>query len=171
MFLLASSAARTAANASIHHVGRRNDIGAGSSVTLRLLCQHLYGLVVEHVPTIVDQPILSVCRVRVECNVRHHAKFGELLLEFSHHTRHETLRVVRLARIQAFQWCIDHRENRHDRNAKLHALLGILEQQVQSLALDPRHGLHILGFVAAFKNKNGINEICRSEYMLSHKVA
>jgi hypothetical protein len=50
-------------------------------------------------------------------------------------------------------------------------LLGVLEQQVQRLALHPRHGLHILDFIAAFQHKNRVDKICRSKHMLTHQVA
>jgi hypothetical protein len=50
-------------------------------------------------------------------------------------------------------------------------LLGILEQEVQRFALYAGHGLHILGFIVAFKYENRVDEVRWSEYVLSHQVS
>ena len=135
------------------------------------LRQHRDGFVVEDIAAVVDQAVLPVAGVGVERDVGHHAEFGKILFQRGNHARHQAIRIVGFARIQTLQRRIDHRKDRHHRDPQLHALLGILEQQVQSLALHPRHGLHILDFVAAFQHENRVDEICRCEYMLTHQVS
>ena len=137
---------------------------------LRLLRQHFDGFVVDHIAAVVDQAVLAVASVGVERDIGHHAEFGEILLQCGDHARHEAVRVVGLACIQALQWRIDHRKDRHHRNTQLDALLSILEQQVQGFALHPRHGLDILCTVTAFQHEDRVDQIRRCEHMLTHQV-
>ena len=48
------------ADAAVHHVGRRDDVGARRRLVQRLVDQHVDGLVVEHIAGVVDQPVLAV---------------------------------------------------------------------------------------------------------------
>ena len=67
------------ADAAVHHVRRRDDVGAGLGVRQRLLDQRLDGLVVDHVAGVVDQAVLAVRGVRIERDVGDHAELGKAL--------------------------------------------------------------------------------------------
>ncbi len=135
-----------------------------------MFLQHGHGLVVEHITALVEQAILAVAGIGIKGDIGHHAEFREVLFYLGDNLGHQAVRVVRFARIQAFQPGIYHREDRHRRYPQLQALLGIPEQKIQGLALHPWHGFYILDPIASLKNKNRIDEICRSEYMLSHQI-
>ena len=57
----------------------------------RLLHQCLDGFVVEHVTAVVDETVLPVRGVRIECDIGDHAQFGEALLERTHGALHEAV--------------------------------------------------------------------------------
>jgi len=116
--------AADASDASVHHVGRRDDVHAGARLRERLLREDVERLVVQDVAVLVDHAVLAVRGVRIESDVGHEAELGESFLERGECARHQAFRIERLAAIGAFQLRIDHRKKREHRNAELQALLG-----------------------------------------------
>src|SRR3546814_6943566 len=57
------------ADAAVHHVRRRDDVGAGARLVQRLPDQYLDRLVVEDIARIVDQPVLPVAGIGIERDV------------------------------------------------------------------------------------------------------
>jgi len=82
-----------AADAAVHHVGRRDDVDASLRLHQRLLHQHVERYVVEDVARLVDDAVLSVRGVRVERDVGHDPQAREARLERRHRARHQALRV------------------------------------------------------------------------------
>ena len=61
------------ADAAIHHVGRRDNVGTGICLINRLIDQHRHGIVVQDIARVVDQPVLPMRGIRVERYVGQHA--------------------------------------------------------------------------------------------------
>ena len=61
------------ADAPVHHVARCDDVGAGTSLSEDLFDEHFDRFVVEDVARFVDETVLAVRRVGVECDVAHDA--------------------------------------------------------------------------------------------------
>ena len=72
------------ADAAVHHVARRDDVGAGLGVRQRLLHQRVDRDVVDDVAGVVDDAVLPVRRERVERDVGDHAELGHGFLDRAH---------------------------------------------------------------------------------------
>ena len=158
-------------DAAVHHVGGGDHVGAGAGVGDGLTLQHRHGLVVHHVAGVVDQAVLAVAGVRVERDVGDDAQVGQCLLECGHHTRHQAVRVVGLARVERLERRVDNREQRKCGDAEVARLLGGLEQQIERLALDPRHRGHRFFAPGAVEHKHRQDEVGRAQRRLAHHAA
>jgi hypothetical protein len=68
-----SSALADRGDAAVHHVGRRDDVGPGARLVQRLSHEHVLGRVVQHVTSVVDQPVMAMRGVGIERDVGEHA--------------------------------------------------------------------------------------------------
>ena len=89
------------ADAAVHHVARRDDVGAGFGVRQRLLDQRLDGDVVHDVAGVVDDAVLAVRRVRIERDVGDHAELRDGLLDRAHRALRESVGIPRFAAVEA----------------------------------------------------------------------
>ena len=103
----------------VHHVGRRDDVGAGLGLRQRLPHQRLDRHVVQHVAGVVDDPVLAVRRVRIERDVGDDAELGHGLLERAHGALREALRVPGFAAVIGLCRRRRDRKQRDRRNAEL----------------------------------------------------
>ena len=117
-------------HAAIHHVGRRDDVGARLSMHDGLPCQHGDRLVVHHIAAGVDQAILTVAGIRVQRDVGDDAEFGKTGFQRGDGTGDQTIGVERFFRAQGFQTGINNRKQRQRGDAQLHALLRHRQQQI-----------------------------------------
>ena len=109
------------ADAAVHHVRRRDDVGAGLGVRQRLLDQRFDGGVVDDVAGLVDEAVLAVRRERIERDVGDHAELRKCLLQRAHRALREAFGIPRLARIEALRVGRRHRKQRERRDAELGA--------------------------------------------------
>ncbi|MDT4858233.1 hypothetical protein FQZ97_926910 [compost metagenome] len=119
---------------------------------------------------LVQQPVLAVAGERVERHVGHHAQLRELLLQLAHHPRHQAVRVHGFFAIGRLERLVDHREQRHHRNAQFHAVFGHGQQQVQAQALHAGHGTHGLAPMGPIQHKHRVDQVGRAEPVLAHQV-
>ena len=75
------------ADTTVHHVGRRNDVCAGLSLSKHLLHKHFDGFVVKDEAGFVNKAVLTVCCVGIECDIAHHPEFREVFFQRTHHVR------------------------------------------------------------------------------------
>ena len=62
------------ADAPIHHVGGRDDVGAGIGVRARLAHQRLDRFVVQHIACLIDQTVLAMGGEGIERHIGDHAQ-------------------------------------------------------------------------------------------------
>ena len=105
-------------DASVHHVGRRNDVSPGLRMAQRLASQCLEGFVVQHVARLVDQAVLAVACVGVERDIGYHTEIRQRILECPHDARHQPTWVPGLGGIETLLLGFDHRKQRQRRNAQ-----------------------------------------------------
>jgi hypothetical protein len=160
-----------AADSPIHHVGWRDDIHAGLGLRERLLLEDFERDVVDDVAAAVDDAVLAVGGIRIQCDVGHDAEIGEAFFQRPHCARDQPFRVERLASVAGFQLLLDHREKRHHRHAQFHAALGNRQEAVDRHALDPRHRIHFLGAVFTVLNEHREDEVACIEHRLAHQPA
>ena len=89
------------ADAAVHHVARRDDVGAGFGMRQRLLHQRVDGDVVHDVAGVVDDAVLTVRRVRIQRDVGDDAELRHRLLDRTHGALRESFRIPGLAAVQA----------------------------------------------------------------------
>jgi len=160
-----------AADAAIHHVGRRDDVDARLCLRQRLLDQDLQRDVVEDVARLVDHAVLTVRGIGIQRDIRHDAQLREARFQRSSGARHEPARIECLSPVGALQPLLDDRKKRHDRNARGHALLGDRQQPIQRHALHARHGIHFLGAGFSVEHEYGVDEVIGRKHGLAHEPA
>ena len=141
------------ADAAVHHVGGRNDVGAGSGLSEYLLDEHFDRLVVQDVAFFVDEAVLTVRGVRVKRNVGHHAELRIGGLEGLDGARDQAVGVRGFTAVGRLQGFFDVREERDHRNAEFHALAGDLEEFVDAQAVDAGHGRNRLAKAGAPRSR------------------
>jgi hypothetical protein len=159
------------ADATVHHVRRRDDVGAGLGVRDGLLDQRFDGDVVDDVTAVVDEAVLAVRGERVERDVGDDAEFGKFLLERAHRALDEAIRIPRLARVERFRLRWRDREQRECGHAELLRLFGDAQQAVDRDALDAGHRRHRFGDVAAFAHEHGQDQVGRQQVGFAHESA
>jgi hypothetical protein len=159
------------ADAPVHHVAGRHDVHAGFGVGERLAGEDLHRFVIDDVAGVVQHAVLAVAGVGVQRHVGHHAQVGKLFFQRPHHARDQAVGVERLLAVGVFEGGVDGREQRHHRNAELHAVFGHRQQQVQAQALHAGHGGHGLALVLALVHEHGVDQVVRRDRVLAHQVA
>ena len=91
------------ADAAVHHVRRRDDVGAGLGLDQRLLDQDRDGVVVEHIARVVDDPVMAVRGIGIERDVGEHADLRRRVLDRLDRPADQIVAVERLARILGAQ--------------------------------------------------------------------
>ena len=159
------------ADAAVHHVARRDDVGAGLGMRQRLLDQRIDGDVVHDVAGIVDDAVLAVRRVRVERDVGDHAELRHGLLDRAHCALREPFGIPGFAAVEALDVARRHREQRQRRDAQLGERLGLAHQLIDRDPLDAGHALDRLAPRAALDDEHRIDEIVGAERALAHQPA
>jgi hypothetical protein len=78
---------------------------------------------------------------------------------------------VRFLAVRRLELAVNHREQGHDRNAELYALLGHRQQQVQTQALHAWHGRDSLTTLLAVQYEHGVNQVMDAECVLAYQIA
>ena len=153
----------------VHHVAGRDDVHAGLGLHQRLLGQHGHGAVVDDVAAVVQQPVLAVTGEGVERHVGQDAQFGEAFLQFANGARHQPGRVGGLASVGRLQRGLDHREQRHHRDAQRDAFLGRGEQPVDAAPLHAGHAGHVLRLLRAVEHEHRQDQVFGRQALLAHQ--
>ncbi len=159
------------ADAPVHHVAGGDDVHARLGLRQRLTHQHLDRGVVDDVVGLVQQAVLAVAGEGVEGHVGHDAQVGEFLFQGPHHRGHQAVWVGGFDAIGRFQVQADDGEQRHHRDAQLHAVFGHGQQQVQAQSLHAGHGAHGFASALAFQHKHRVDQVMRRDGVFTHQVA
>ena len=160
-----------ASSAAVHHVGRRDDVGARCGVRQRLLHQHRRGDVVHHVAVVVDDAVLAVRGVRVEGDVGDHPERRHGLLERADRALHQSFRVPGLAAVERLGRAVRHREQRERRDAQPHQFLGLLDQFVDADPLDAGHRRYRHALPGALDDEHRVDQVVGGQPCLAHQPA
>ena len=71
------------ADAAVHHVRRRDDVGPGLGLDQRLVGEHLDRVVVDDIAGVVGQPVVAVRGIGIERDVGEHADVGHRILDLA----------------------------------------------------------------------------------------
>ncbi len=159
------------ADAAIHHVAGGHDVHAGLGLHQRLLLQHGHRLVVQDVARVVQQAVLAVGGKGIERHVGQQAQVGEALLQFAHRARHQAFGVGGFAAVGRLLRQLDDREQRHHRDAQLHAVFGHREQAVQAAPLHAGHAGHVLLLAPPVEQEHRQDQVVAGQRVLTHQVA
>ncbi len=146
-------------NAPVHHVAGGHHVGTCFGVVQGLAHQYFHGLIVEDVAGFIQDAVLAVAGVGIQCHVGHHAQLGEFLLQRADHAGDQAVGVEGFFAVGRFQAGINRGEQRQEGDLQLHAFLGHGQQQIQTQAVHARHGRHGLTAVAASVHKHRVDEV------------
>jgi hypothetical protein len=158
------------ADASIHHVGRRDHVGSRVGVRQGLLDQDFDGGVIGDVALFVEQPILAVAGVRVERDVGDDAEFGLRALERAYRALDQPVRIPGFIGGIALAVRADYREQRDRGDTECGDFIGLFEQQIDADALDARHRFDRFTLLFAVEDEHRVNEVVGAETMLAHQA-
>ena len=159
------------ADASVHHVGRRDDIGAGIRVRACLAHQRFDCDVVCHVAMLVDDAVLPMRGEGIERHVGDHAQLRELLLDGSDRHLRDALGIPGFARVQSFLCFRSDREQGDCRDLKPYQGLAFAQQVLDRQPFDTGHRGHGLTLAAAFHHENRVNQRIHAQVSFTHQTA
>ena len=114
---------------------------------------------------------MSVRRVRVERDVGNYAELGKRFFTAATVRGTSPFGFVASRPSAVFRSRFDHRKNRERRNAELHALLGVRQQRVDRIAVDPGHRGDRFGAALAVDHEHGIDQIIGGQTVFPHQTA
>ena len=134
--------------------------------------RHLDRFVVDDVAVLVEHAVLTVARVRVERDVGQDAQFGEVLLQFAHGARDQSVRRSSPHGRRASSARVRSTGNSASTGmpSSTHSSATPISRSTDS-AFDARHRRHGLPHVHAFDDENRIDQIVRGEDVFAHQAA
>jgi hypothetical protein len=136
-----------------------------------LLDQDRHRLVIEHIAAGIDQPILAVGGEGVEGDVGDDRQVRPGLLEGAHRPLGQAIGIEGLAGVLGLGLGRGHGEEGDGGDAQVQDLASLRQQQVDTFALHPGHGVHRLAPALAFQDEDGINQVFWSQPRLAHQPA
>ena len=158
------------ADASVHHVGRRQNVRSGLRLHQRLANERLQRLVVGDLRA-VQQAIMAVTRIGIEGDVEHNADVDAGILDRARRAADEVIGIERLARVRCAQLGLGVGKERDRRNAEARSLLGRGDDVVDRKAVDARHRRDRHALVAAFYDEEGPDQVGDAEAVLGDETA
>ncbi|MNO83942.1 hypothetical protein D3C76_752690 [compost metagenome] len=146
-------------DATVHHVRRRDDLGAGFGMGQGLADQCVDGDVVLHIAFFVENTVLAMGGERVQRDVGDHPQFRELRTQGTGGALGNTVRVPGFGGIQRLEFCRGHREQRQRRNPQLDPFCRFFQQQIDGQALDARHRGHRFATVFTVQHEHRQDQV------------
>ena len=159
------------AHAPVHHVGRRDHIGAGLCVSKRLLLQDGNRFVVQHITRRVDEAVLPMAGVGVERDVGDDAHLRKAGLHFANASGHQAFRIECFLGTERLAGSLDDREKRDRGNPEGECLLYDREERVDRPAAHAGHGGHRLDGVPALEHEHGQDQVVGRQAALAREAA
>src|SRR5690625_3158437 len=91
----------------VHHVTWRYNIHARLCLGQGLLTQYLYRGLIEHIPLIVDDAILTVAGIWIQSHISQNAYFRKALFQLGDDARYEPLGISSLFTVRRLEICLD----------------------------------------------------------------
>ena len=142
----------------VHHVGRRDDIGAGAGLVQRLADEHRDGLVVED-GVAAQQSVVAMARIGVERDIGDEADGGRRGLDRAAGAAHEIVGIQRLAALGIAPVGIGIGEEREGGNAEPLGAQGLADRLVDGEPLDAGHRGHLVAALVAVDEENRPDQI------------
>ena len=158
------------ADATVHHIGRCNDVAAGLRLHQRLPDQHGDRFVVENDP-VAKQAVVTVAGKGVERHVAQDADVGHFFLDRADGAADKIVGIERFAARLIAQFRVGVWEERDAGNAQFGRTLGLPYSLVDGQPLNTGHGRDGRACVVAIHHKQGPDQIVGREHVLTHHAA
>ncbi len=158
------------ADAPVHHVGGREDVGAGLRLHQRLAHERFERLVVGDLRA-AHEAVVAVAGVGVERHVEDDADVEARRLDRARRPAHEVLRIERLARILGAQLGLGVGKERDRGNAEACCFSRRGDDIVDRQALHARHGGDRHALVGAVDDEERPDQIADIEPVLGDETA
>jgi hypothetical protein len=124
-------------DAAIHHVAGRDDVGAGIGLIQALTHQRFHRGIVQHIASVVDQPVLPMRGVGIERHIGQNADIVAAgVLDGANGAAHQIVRIERFLAILAAALLLGVGEQGEAGDAEAHRLLRALHHQIDAPARD-----------------------------------
>ncbi len=127
--------------------------------------------IIQHIATVIHDPVLTMTREGVQGDIRHNAQLRKALLDRPYRLLRQAFRIPGLGRVLAFAFGGRYREQRHRRNAQFNHFLEMHQEAVNAVPLNPRHGGHRLGLSLARQHEDRIDEVIHTQPGLPNQPA
>ena len=157
------------ADAAVHHVRWRLDVGAGLGLHDGLLDQRLDRFVVQDL-AVADDAVVTVAVEGVKGDVCHDADVGHGLLDGRGRAANEVAWVVGLARIGRLRLGIGLGEDRDGGDAEIACFLGSLDEKIDRETVNARHRLDRRARLAALLDEHRPDQVVYRELVLGDQA-
>ena len=155
------------ADAPVHHVRGRDDVGACARLIEGLSHQGAHGFVVDDLVA-AHQPVLPVAGVGIKRHIGDDADLRDLLLDGAHGAAHEVLGVIGLGRFQIAQGGVGVGEEGEGGDAQFRAHLRRAHGLVDGEPVHAGHGGHGLPALFAVDDEDRPDQVIGGEHGLPH---
>ncbi len=153
-------------DASVHHVGGRDDVGAGRGLDQRLPGEHRAGRIVEHIARCIDEAIMAVRRIGIERDVGEDADFRRGFLHRPNRPADQIVGIERLARVLGAKLARRVGEQGDAGDAEVARLARPVAEPVDRPARDPGQAGDRLLQPLPFGDEQGPDPVGRSQHRL-----
>ena len=156
----------------IHHVGRSDDVRSRFRLVERLADQHFDRGIVENVAGIVQQPVLPVRGIGIECDIGQHAhRIPAGIPDRTDSAAHEIVGLERFGAIIAALVGRRVGKQRKARDPERHRFARTLRNQIHAPAGNAGQGTDRFLHIAAFSDKERPDQVRRRQHRFAMQRA
>ena len=158
------------ADPAVHHVAWADQISARFSLHNGLLAKQFNRLVVEDHAVLADDPVMTIAGVGIQGDVGHDRHLRDDFLDLADRPRNQAIGVEALGPVFGLQPLRHLGEENDATHTQVVSALHFAGKGCQAPTASTRHGTDRL-HLSAFMHKEGIDEVCSREAVLTHHGA
>ncbi len=132
------------------------------------LDQHGHGLVIDDIPVVIDETVLSVAGVGIQRDIGDDTQRRHCLPHCGNRPLNQTVRIERLFSDGGLLVIGNHRKQRNGGDTQRIQPTGPGNQAIDRQALYARHGRHGHALIVALHDEAGLYQVRRGEHIFPH---
>ena len=154
-------------HASIHHIGRRNDVGTSLCQCHAHFRQQRQGFIIQDMAALY-QTAVSMGSIFAQAHISNDQKFGIVFLDPADGSLGDPIGMICLR--SHFVFFRRNAKNQHTADAAPFDFHQQFIQSVDGILIDPGHGIHGMFDIFPLHNENGIDHFFRGNSSLSDQI-